>query len=198
MQHPTGFTFKPIIPATRENARRIQKLTLQDSRRAGFTNPREIANPDDPELVANQHIRLADHPERYYGYFQGDTLVGFAKRADWLVGDELPFLEGFRWWTFRARQKLRMSRTGQVGVFGLVVSEDVESAIQRWLLTNLLTHSLTGPRGEEPTVNIVIYERDPLRDIAERLGFRRFGKPGEVPSAQGLLQWCYRRSVVIV
>lgn len=187
-----------MISATRENARSIQRLTLQDARRAGFTNPFEKGDPRSHKMVIDQQLRLADHPERYYGYFNTEgELVGFAKRAEWLVGDELPFIEGSKRVVFRLRQKVRMHRTGQIGVFGLVVSEEITPTTQRLILTNLLAHALNGPRGEEPVVNIIIYEGDPVMDIAERLGFRRFGKVGEAAGAPGLLQWCYRRSITV-
>lgn len=196
MSASNGLEYIEMIKPTFENAKAIQKLTLQDVEAGGFENPLELADPFNTDKVISQRQKLRDHPERYSGYVRDGRLVAYIKQNDWTITDELPFASRSRAVAIRASLGLHMSpSTGQWGVFGLVASNDLNDEEREMVLRELLRSSFVDPRTSEPrTVNIAIHERDPLFKIAVRLGFKAVGEIAEAAGAPGLMQQRYQRS----
>lgn len=187
--------FIETIPPTRENAKAVQKLTLQDVLAGRFEEPRSLADPLNERMVTAQQKKLQDHPDRYSGYVQDGQLVAYIKQNNWLVGDELPFASGLRATALKALRALHpTSATGQWGIFGLVASDDLEVVEYTSALAGLLQRSFVDPRNGKPrTVNIVVHEHDPLLEIVELNGFVPLGELGEAAGAPGLKQQRYQR-----
>jgi len=194
MPSAEGLVFVETIEPTWDNAKAIQRLTLQDVYAGGFNQPLELANPDDDQKVALQQQKLRDHPERYSGYTLNGTLVAYMKQNKWLIGDELPFVTPrLKAHLLRLMAKIRRtSETGQWGVFGLVASDELDRYQRRDALENLLKHSF---RGNLRTVNIVIHANDPVLPSALHFGFVAVGKFAEAAGASGLKQRRYQRTV---
>lgn len=195
MSFSQGLKFIETIMPTFEYATAIQRLILQDLQAAGLDQPHELADPDNVDMVAHQLSKLFDHPECYSGYVRGDHLVACVKQGEWLVGDELPFATGHQAFVLRAHRALHLSQgTGQWGVFGLVASNSLEPHEREMVLSNLLQRTFADPRvGEPRTVNVVLYENDPILRLALSHGFVPVGRPAEAAGAPGLIQQRYQR-----
>lgn len=201
MTQPEGYHFTSRIPATEENAFSMQLLTLHDAQAAGFEDPSAIANPGDSEAIRRQLERLEAHPEQYAGYIGEDgVLVGYAKTAEWLTGDEAPFVEGLV-----ARQALRArgrlhggSLDPQAhGIFGLVVDAHLGEEAKRDMTHELLLNSVDRARARgAAVVNIVLSRNDTLLvPMARGIGFNPRGRANEAAGAPGLRQRRYQRLV---
>jgi len=189
------FEFLESIPPTRENATAIQQLTLQDLRKGGFPEPEALADPTNERMVEQQLAKLVRHPERYCGYADNRMLRAYMKHGDWRVGDELPFASQER---ASALKRLRMFKlnpsTQQWGVFGLVVTDQLDERVRLSVLEDLLRYPITDPRDGTPrTVNVVIHDHDPLKKVAEWLNFVPVGERAEAAGAPGLMQQRYQR-----
>jgi hypothetical protein len=195
---PSSYDLKYVksIDQLFENARIIQKLTLQDLVAGGFKNPLDIANPDNPVMVAKQLQKLRNYPERYSGYTRNGELVAYMKQNDWEAGDELSFTTGINAAMLKASQALHMNPlSGQWGVLGLVAFDELDKNERDNALIGLLRRSFTDLRTGRPRiVNIVLHENDPVLSIAPRLGFVPVGVPGEASGAPGKIQQRYQRA----
>lgn len=195
------FKFEKTIDATRQNAEAIQRLTLQDVIAGGFRNPRELADPDNPELVTRQQSRLNNHPERYSGYTRNGELVAYMKQNEWTLPDELPFSGIVHRVALKLRKELNLdmgSWTGEWGVFGLVAADSLAAWESNQLLLNLLRRTYFDAKGQPQVVNIVLHDNDPLNGHIRREGFVVKGKPGQAAGAPGLEQLRYRRPASFV
>ncbi len=192
---PPEFKFVDRIEESHADAVAIQRLTLQDAFSKGFEKPREIANPDDDQMVGTQRDKLHRHPERYSGYYHNGQLVAFMKQNEWRVDDELPFATWQEALKLLVRKARRLDLSmGQWGIFGLVVSDEFGYELRSALLIDLLKRSFKYPvTGKARIVNIALSEKDPVLSIAKSQGFVVIGKPGEAAGAPGLKQQRYQR-----
>lgn len=200
MSASSEFEYLPRIPATEESAQALQALTLQDVLAGGFENPTALADPDDPRKVATQLERLEQFPERYSGYRQENGLiVAYMKAAEWLVGDEVPFVDNtFAREAFKLSSRLRGGslRPKAYGVFGLVSDEALSDEIRRDMHAELLTQSIGRATVESArVVNIVLHDADPVRPVADELGFEPVGPRREAAGAPGLEQQRFQRQL---
>lgn len=195
MPNPKGLEFIEAIEPTLENAKAIQGLTLQDVIKGCFDNPLDLANPSSGNMILAQQQKLRNHPGQYSGYVRNGELVAYIKQNHWLVGDELPFATGIRFVRLIANRVLRLDpSTGQWGIYGFVASDELDVSDRKSALVGLLQYSLANVlKGKYRTVNVVIYENDPLIDIVSKFGFVPVGKLGEAANAPGLLQQRYQR-----
>lgn len=193
-----GLTYIDTIEPTLENAKAIQRLSLQDLRAGNFERPLELANPNDANLVNAQRRNLRLHPERYNGYVRDGELVAFMKQNDWLIGDELPFTSVLRAFMLKVRRVIRRKPSmGQWGVFGLVASDTLNSEERAEVLQGLLHTALVDPRtGKARIVNVPIHRNDPLLKIAMKNGFVPLGKRGVAAGTFGPKQQRYQRRVL--
>ncbi|MDB5181139.1 MAG: hypothetical protein JWO54_902 [Candidatus Saccharibacteria bacterium] len=175
-----GLRFVPVISQTFKTAKGVESLKLQDRVAAGFKNPLEDADPSNTKLVLKQLWRHIRHPERYSGYTLNGQLIAFMVQNYWSAGDEEPY---------KGPEPIN-----QWGIFGLVASDELDKDIREYVLESLLVYSFKDPESGEPrTVNISIYEQDPLLKIALRHGFVPVGEKAEAAGAPGLLQHRYQR-----
>jgi len=200
MNTPEHFDYVPRIDATEANAIALQFLTLQDVQAGGFINPTEIADPENPDKVQTQLDKLTDFPEHYSGYQQENGLVvAYMKSKEWLVGDELPFIENA--FARRALQVVGHMRSGSMypkayGVFGLVADDSLKESDQEDMLYSLLKGSVNqGLAAHARNINIVLHDNDPVLPIADDLGFKPIGERGEAAGAPGLKQQRYQREL---
>lgn len=192
MDSPQHIGFLSSIEPTRANAVAIQRLTLQDVTVGGFKNPKSIADPDDEAFLSSQLDKLEQHPERYSGFTLDHELVAYMKIGEWTIVDEAPFATGLRAAWLRIKRWLRLNpKTGQLGIFGLVVSDELNDATRRLALVGLLSEACRTHRDVAPGmkfVNIVLHDNDPLQEIARAQSFVPRGKRGEAVGAPGKLQ----------
>ena len=196
------FEYTPQIEATEANARAIQALTLQDLRAGGFKNPTNLADPDDPDLVWEQRVKLRRFPERYSGYRMNETgfYVACDKTNEWFSDDEEPFADE-NIFAQMSLLRARMFRGGSLkpkayGVFSLVASDKLPSEEKYKILTDLLVRSIGRAAAESASVvNIVLHNNDPVTSVATDLGFIPVGRRGEAAGAPGLIQQRYQRLV---
>lgn len=192
MDSPQHIGLALTIEPTRENAVAIQRLTLQDVIAGGFENPRLLADPDNEVLLDIQQHKLEQHPKRYSGFTLDGQLVAYMKIGQWTIFDEQPFAIGFRAMWLRIKRLLHLNpMTGQLGIFGLVVSDKLNDATRRLALTGMLSEACRTHHDVAPSmkfVNIVLHENDPLMEIARSQGFTPYGKRGEAAGAPGKLQ----------
>lgn len=201
MSELQDFEYTPQIEATEANARAIQALTLQDVRAGGFNNPTNLADPNDPDLVWEQQVKLRRFPKRYSGYRNEHGLyVAYDKANEWLSDDEKPFADE-NIFAQMSLMRARMIRGGSLkpkayGVFGLVASDTLPSEEKYKILSDLLVRSIGQAAAESAfVVNIVLNNRDPVTSVATDLGFIPVGRRGEAAGAPGLIQQRYQRLV---
>lgn len=187
--------FTPIEPTIR-TARAVQRLTLQDVRAGEFPHPEQLANPDNPRMVARQLQKLRAHPERYDGAFDGGVLQGYMKTAEWTLDDELPFANEV------TRDRLHELRADGVhfdpartlGIFGLVVSNRLERAAREETIHSFLDIAADKARALSLlSVKIVLHDHDPVQAVAREQGYEFTGRAGEAAGAPGLTQRLYRK-----
>jgi len=195
-----NFVYVPRIAPSEANARSLQELTLQDVLAGDFSNPTNLADPDNPDMVSTQQNKLRQFPEKYAAYTdQYGTIVAYMKSAEWLAGDEAPFVKNV---FARHLIKMRASSRGgsltptEYGVFGLVGSDALANQERHAVLHDLLQRSLGKAALISATaVNIVLHDHDPATPVALGLGFRSTGDIGEASGAPGLKQPRYRLSI---
>lgn len=195
MPLPDGFEFEAIKP-TLSNAKTMLRLTFEDLRENGFRQPLKLVDPNSLAKIKVQRDKLESHPEHYCGVIHNGQLVGFTKETDWLSDDERPFVNVLcaLWLKARRRVFRRSHLPGYPwGIFGLVVSEDLDPAVRAEIFVALLERSLEN-NGQTRTVNIVtthVYYMVPW--VLQDLGFVQVGKPGKAAGAGDIKQWRYQR-----
>ena len=197
---PDGYMYTEIVEPTVSNATEIQRLTLQDVTAGEFPNPKQIADPDDPDKVSFTFANLTKNPQAYHAVYQDGRMVAYVKWGYWKTGDELSFATGLRKLVLQIRRLLgRTSNQKHWGIFGLVASDalskDDRDAILDHLLEQVHVHLLAQAFGSRWRLFIVLHDHDPVTPIVEKHDFRRVGKPGPaagVPGLEGLDQRLYR------
>ena len=196
-----NYKYLPQLPETEASARSVEALILQDKTLAGFENPILKNNPDNAECVENRLVRIEDNPQNFSGYSRvsDGEVVAFMAGAEWLYGDEAPFIKNP---LARTAMVLAAKRRGNslkpkaYGVHGLVAAETLEPSDRDEILEKLLMSSLGRAAAQSAAlVNIVIHDRDPLLPIAQDNGFRPVGPLGHAAGAEGILQQRYQRPV---
>lgn len=194
-----SYKFIDSISPTEENAKAIQKLTLDDVTRAGFKDPTALANPENPEKLQAQLDKLTDHPDQYSGFTNEAELVAFMKATEWLRGDEAPFVQ-----SYLAKQRLRLEgklsgpsmQPKAFGVFGLNIDIRLQNRERDDIYYFLLNHAIgQAALYSAEVINIVLNDKDPVTPIAKDLGFRPLGSIGEAAGAPGLEQQRYQRPI---
>ena len=189
------------IAATLDNARKIQKFTLQDLLRMGM--PRELAvtyaDSVNPQLVEQQRLNLDEYPGRYLGAtaIRGGEILGFTKLNTWRASDEVGASSGLRKLEYRVRAKMgnRMPEM-TLGIFALIADNTLDQGFRQMILAKLVDRAveradttLTGA-----ALRICLTPDDPAINILERVGFEPTGIKG-TPIAD-IVQEIYSRQPV--
>lgn len=206
MTNLEGYKYLEEVPASTENAERIQALTLQDLLAGGFENPTEQANPENPQKVDKQQARLENNPDRYSAIAnESDIIEAYLAEGEWHVGDEAPFVENFfARMALKAASRIRLLRKFKIGqlkqkahgAFGLVTSDDLEAETRQEMNRELLSRSIgKAATRSAAVINIVLHDNDPAKSVAEELGFRPVGRRASAAGAKGLKQRRYQRAI---
>lgn len=188
--HPApSLTFIGEIPAITSFSTEMNRLTLQDLRAGGFTNPLEQADPNNAELVAVQQRKLRKHPTRYCGYVdKSGKLVAYLKQASWDNSLEAPFARLPQAAMLYAQHVMGLDAR-RWGVLGLVASDRLSEKEREYALTGLLQYAVaTAQKKKMRSVNLPLHPNDPLLQIAPKFGFAQVGKLGELEGAPGVKQ----------
>lgn len=196
MPLPNGFEFIERIEPTRELAKAMQRLTLDDLRDGTFDSPTQLADPKSPSKIGAQMRKLRTYPEQYCGVVHDGGLVAFMKTADWLIQDEIPFVASGQAFRLKTQRVLRRSYLPDrpFGVFALVVANNLSEVAEMSIFASLLGYSLDQARGR--VVNIVVPRAHKRMGLAEALdyhGFCQVGRQGEAVGAPGVKQVRYQR-----
>jgi len=197
------------IEATSDNARTIQRFTLQDLRRMGIPYRQATAHADsiNPQLVEQQRSNLAEHPERYLGAtaLSGGGLLGFVKLNTWSPFDEVSASSGLRKLEYGVRVRMMGNHMPEVtlGIFALIADYTLHQDLRRRILAKLVDGAveqadatLTGVVDTTGVaMRISLTPDDPARDILESRGFEPTGIKGK-PIAD-VVQEIYSRQAVI-
>ena len=187
--------YSPINPSIK-NARAVQRLTLQDVTLGEFSNPRSLANPNNPSLIYRQIKKLREHPERYEGSFIDNSLEGYMKTSEWALADELPFAGEQTAERIRELmdEEIVLDPARTLGIFGLVVSNKLEEQVQDEIIHSMLDFASDRARDlGQGSIKIVLHGQDPVLDIARQHGYQFTGRVGVVAGAPGLVQRLYRK-----
>jgi len=174
----------------------VQRLALQDVRLGGFSNPTDIADPASPRLVARQRQRIQANPDNYTGAYVRGRLEGFMMTADWKIGDSAPYM------TAEEKEAIkngdpRMVFPDKLGIFGLVVDEDLHTDLQTEIADRFL-HLATDRALHlgKTAIDVAFHDKDPIQPIALQQGFAFTGRLGESEVAFDLRRMLGRKRVL--
>lgn len=189
------------ISPTYRHAEQVKLLTRQDVELGEFPDVDTIANPLDKKSIIKQAYKLAKRPQKYTGAFHGNDLVGYMTFNNWRIADQSDFATPEELESFEGR-KPEENLIGQYGIFGLVVSNQLEldeqQEISRTFFSKAASEAVlrsTGLLVPNAKVNIVLHDHDPLREMAaEEFAFKPVRR-GVVSYLPELEQTLYQKTI---
>jgi len=179
------FEYKPLSPW---DVRGVQRLAQQDLELARVPDASDIANPNSVSHLVKGFMAMKAYQGEYIGASSKNHLEGYLKIGEWGEADD------------REYSPLKLNEPiGQLemGIFGLVVSSQLEKMYQVDIACNLL--DMATDRGRElgaSAINIVFHQHDPIRRLAVNHGYEFTGRTGEVGKVPGIVQSLYSMQLV--
>lgn len=180
-----SFEISHLKDPTPEHAKQIIALTRQDLYEARVQDEKikQIADPDNEQLVKNQLEKLKNNPHQYRAALNGADIIGISKVNEFYTGDLRPYLPIAQRPLNRMHELFNGGELDghPLGILALVAAED--TSFDQYEIGEALVGDIVNNHPDNE-IFVGLWDHDPLRPAFKGQGFEPTGLHGKPQPAK--------------